>query len=109
MLRSNATKSAERKCRHQSFEMVGINYFKKINRLERKYNKILGYSEFNGVLVTMVLTSTATLMRSTAMRVRLAACFATITRLMRTAMLTLPELSIATSLASLNFQYTLFN
>lgn len=86
MLRSNATKSAERKCRHQSFEMVGINYFKKINRLERKYNKILGYSEFNGALVTLVLTSTATLMRSTAMRVRLAACFAMITRLIRTTM-----------------------
>jgi len=38
-------KSAERKCRHQSFEMVDINYFKKNNKLERKYNKILGYSE----------------------------------------------------------------
>lgn len=72
MLRSNATKSAERKCRHQSFEIVGINYFKKINKLERKYNKILGYSEFNGALVTMVCASSATLMRSTAMLIRLA-------------------------------------
>ena len=69
----------------------------------------MGYSEFNGSLVTIVCASSATLMRSTAMRVRLAACFATITRLMRTAMRTLPELLHATSPASKKNQYTLFN